>query len=331
MLIADRIRQLWERLQAYPVWQVLLELLVIWVAVYFIVKLIQGTRAAGVLKTVVFFIVVSTLLIRILGQREGLTRLEVIYDNFIGGVVFALIVVFQPELRRGLTRLGETNLFRRKLKPQTITVDAVVEAARFLSKARFGGLIVIERQVPLRNIVEGGTPLDAAVTPRLLQTIFFPGSALHDLAVIIKDDRIRSAGVQLPLAEAGEVSDESLGSRHRAALGVTQESDAVAVVISEETGIISLAERGHLTRGLSDDELRGLLILKLNKGLVSRLSGAESSGDSSGGSPNDSEGADTSASDNGGLGSAMNDSIAGQRFTIDDRREHSPSREESRT
>ena len=271
MLIGERLRQLYERLQAYPVWQVLLELLVIWVAVYFVVKLIQGTRAAGVLKTVVFFIVTSTLLIRILGQRDALSRLEVLYDNLIGVIVFALIVIFQPELRRGLTRLGETSIFRRAPKPETITVEAVTEAARFLSRAKFGGLIVLERTVPLKNIVEGGTPMDAIASARLLQTLFFPGSALHDLAVIIKGDRIRAAGVQLPLAEADDIGDPNLGSRHRAALGVTQESDAVAIVVSEETGTISIAERGELTRGLTEDELRGLLILKLNRGLVSRI------------------------------------------------------------
>jgi diadenylate cyclase len=310
VLLSDRVRQLWERLAAYPLWQVFLELLVIWVAVYFIVRLIHGTRAAGVLKTVVFFIVTATLLIRILGQREALSRLEVLYDNFIGYLVFGLIVVFQPELRRGLTRMGETSLFRRVPKPETVTVEAVVEAARFLSRARFGGLIVLERTVPLKNIVEGGTPMDAVVSARLLQTIFFPGSALHDLAVLVKGDRIRSAGVQLPLAEAEDVGDANLGSRHRAALGVTQESDAVAVVVSEETGTISIAERGQLTRGLTEDELRGLLILKLNKGLVSRI---------------------TRAAEDAPEGAEAGDAGADSAGESHDNGEHSRSREEART
>lgn len=273
----DRLRQLIERVQTYPVWQVFLEMLVIWVVVFFVVRLIQGTRAAGILKTLLFFIVTATLLIRILGQRDGLQRLSFIYDNFLGVAAFALIVIFQPELRRGLTRIGETPLFRRSPKPVTVVVDAVVEAAMFLSKAKFGGLIVLERSVPLKGIVEGGTVLNSEVTARLLQTIFFPGSALHDLAVIISGTTIRSAGVQLPLASAGDVTDENLGSRHRAAMGVTQESDAVAVVVSEETGTISLAERGTLTRGLNEAELRGLLILKLNKGLVRKIAAGETS------------------------------------------------------
>ena len=318
--MSERFNQLVERLQAYAPWQIALEMLVIWVAVYFIVRLIQGTRAAGVIKSVVFFLVTATLLLRILGQRESLARLEVIYDNLIGVVVFALIVIFQPELRRGLTRLGENSLFRRAPKPETVTVEAVTEACKFLSRAKFGALIVLERSVPLKNIVEGGTDMDAMVSARLLQTIFFPGSALHDLAVIVKGDRVRSAGVQLPLAEAVEVGDANLGSRHRAAIGVTQESDAVAVVVSEETGTISIAERGQLTRGLTEDELRGLLILKLNKGLVSRITRAGEAMDEGQSTDEGEASASDRATDGDSTGRAESD-----------QREHGRTREEERT
>jgi len=267
----DRILQLGQRISGYAWWQVLLELTVIWLLVFLVVKLVQGTRAAGALKGAFLLIVVATLVIKILGQQEAFGRLSFVFSAIVGVAAVGLIVVFQPELRRGLMRLGENPLLGRKIEVATETVDAVSEAAAFLSKARFGGLIVIERSSPLKGLAEGGTLVDAWVSARLLQTIFFPGSALHDLAVIVKDDRIKAAGVQLPLADSDEVSDLDLGSRHRAAIGISNESDALVVVVSEETGTISLCERGVLTRGLNTDELRGLLLLKLNKGLVTAV------------------------------------------------------------
>lgn len=270
----ERLNQLLDRVRGYPPWQVVLELGVIWLVVLVVVKFVQGTRAAGAIKGIFFVLVIATLLTRIFGAREAFQRLTFLYDSLLTILVIALVVIFQPELRRGLTRIGETPLFRRSPRPETTVVDAVVEACAYLSKARFGALIVIERSVPLRGLIEGGTTLDAAVTAPLLKTIFFPGSALHDLAVIVKGDHIRAAGVQLPLAEVGDLPDPQLGSRHRAAVGVSQESDAVVVVVSEETGVISLAERGKLTRGLNEAELRGLLILKLNRGLVTQLAGS---------------------------------------------------------
>lgn len=267
----DRFVQLGERLGVYPWWQVAIELVVIWFLVLIVVRFVQGTRAAGILKNLLFLIVISTLLLRILGQREAFQRLTFLYDNFLGIVAVALIVIFQPELRRGLTRIGETSLFRRTIRPKTQAVDAIVEACVYLAKARFGGLLVVERQVPLKGLAEGGTTLDAEISSRLLQTIFFPGSALHDLAVVIRGNVVKAAGVQLPLAEEADMPDQSLGSRHRAAVGISQESDALAIVVSEETGSISLAEHGKLTRQLSEAELRGLLVLKLNPGLVTQL------------------------------------------------------------
>ncbi|MCW5764948.1 MAG: diadenylate cyclase CdaA [Phycisphaeraceae bacterium] len=285
MEFLPRITQLIDRMAAYPVWQVLIELTVIWVVVLVIFRFVEGTRAAGGLKGLLIVLVVGTLLIRILGQRENFQRLSFLYDNLLGIVAIALVVIFQPELRRGLTRIGEGSLFRRAVRPETEVVDALVDAAGYLSKAKFGALIVVERQTPLKDLAEGGTPMDARVTSRLLQTIFFPGSALHDLAVVIKHDLIKVAGAQLPLADAEDMPDATLGSRHRAAVGVTKESDAIVVVVSEETGTISLAERGRLTRGLNSEELRGLLVLKLNPGLVRKLVGGEAAREPEAGTP----------------------------------------------
>lgn len=236
---------------------------VIGVVVYMVVRFIQGTRAAGALKGLIVLIVVGTLTVRVLGQREEFQRLQFLYDNFLTIAAVGLVVIFQPELRRGLTRLGETPLFRRTPKGLAVTVEEIAEAAAFLSRARFGAIIVIEREAQLKSFTEGGTVLNAAVSARLLQTIFFPGTALHDLAVVIRGSQILAAGVQLPLAEPAQMPDPTLGSRHRAAVGITSECDALALVVSEETGTISLAEHGRLTRNLSRAELEDLLLSNL--------------------------------------------------------------------
>lgn len=267
----ERLTHLVDRVRHYDWWQVSIELLVIWLIVFLVVKLVEGTRAAAALKSVFFLVVVLSLLIRILGVQDTLVRLNFLYSSIVAVAAIGLIVIFQPELRRGLTRLGETPLLGRKIAPATETVDAVSRAAAMLSKARFGALMVIERNTPLRESVEGGTTLDAEVSAMLLQTIFFPGTALHDLAVVISKDRVVAAGVQLPLADASETPDPLLGARHRAAIGMSLETDALVVVVSEETGVISLAERGQLTRNLNEAELQGLLLLKLNKGLVTAV------------------------------------------------------------
>lgn len=264
------LAELGARILTYPWWQIAIELLVIWIAVYIVVKLVEGTRAAAALKSVFFLIIVMSLVIRILNVQDAFGRLNFLYSTIVAVAAIALIVIFQPELRRGLTRLGERPLFGRTIQPATLTVDAVSNAASALSKAKFGAIIVIERGTPLKDLIEGGTTLNADVSSRLLQTIFYPGTALHDLAVIIKDDRIKAAGVQLPLAEAEDMP-EHLGSRHRAAMGISQESDALVVAVSEETGTISLCERGNMARGLNEGELAGLLLLKLNKGMVTAV------------------------------------------------------------
>lgn len=270
----DRLDQLAQRLTTYPWWQVAIEFAVIWVVVFIVVRFVISARVARPVKVMFFLLVVASMLVRVLGHGESFTRLAFLYDAMLPLVAIGLVVVFQPEIRRAISRIGDTPLFRRKPQPVTITVDAVVEAAVYLSRAKFGALMVIERSTPLKNLLEGGTVLNADMSSRLLQTLFFPGTALHDLAVVIRGERILAAGVQLPLAEPSEMSDGQLGSRHRAGVGVTQETDALVVIVSEETGIISLAERGELTRSLNADELRGLLLLKLNRGLVTALTNA---------------------------------------------------------
>jgi diadenylate cyclase len=260
----ERFSQLFQRIQNYPVWQIALEVVIIWMVVWGVVRFVQGTRAAGALKGILLLIVLATLIVRIVGQREAFHRLTFLYQTFLPLAAFSLVVIFQPELRRGIIRLGEAQLFRRAGVGVGSVVDAVTEACQYLAKAKFGALMVIERESSLRGLVEGGTAIDGKVSARLLQTIFFPGSALHDLAVIISGSDIRAAGVQLPLADPEDMPDPALGSRHRAAVGLSKESDALIVVVSEERGTISVAERGKLTSGLNATQLHDILLARLH-------------------------------------------------------------------
>ena len=244
-------------LKTYTWWQVVLELLIIAVPLYFSVRYLQGTRAARMMKGAAVLLVTPYLLLRLIG-REELARIEFLYGKFLLFTALALLVVFAPELRRALMRLGETRFFRAYSNAMADQINALVESAVFLSKRKIGALIAIERDTSLSHIADNGTRVDAVLTSDLLNTIFFPNSPLHDLGVIVGGNRILYAGVQFPLAESGELERE-LGSRHRAAVGLSADSDAVLLIISEETGDISIAEKGQLIRKLSPEALRGLL------------------------------------------------------------------------
>ncbi len=258
------INDLLNRLGAYPWWEVLAELVVIWLVVFVVFRFVQGTRAAGALKGILVVIVLVSLGARII-SGESFARLAFLYDRFLGVAAIALIVIFQPELRRAVIRLGETPFFRQTPKDIEYVVDQTAEACAYLSKAKFGAIIVVERQVGLEGLTEGGTPLRAELTAGLLQTIFYPGTALHDLAVIVRGRVVHAAGVQLPLADPQEMPDPSLGSRHRAAVGITKECDALVIVVSEETGLLRLAERGKLSPGFTPGVFRAQLRARLER------------------------------------------------------------------
>lgn len=266
----DRLNQLRigleQTLLGHPV-QVFIELAIIWIVVYAIFRFLRGTRGARVIKGVAVLIIIATLLIQVLGRQNAFERLNFLYSNFVAIASLMLVIVFQPELRRALVRLGETRFFRQSGLRKARIVEELLDAIQYLSRNKIGALIAVERQVGLQGIVELGTRLDAEVSKELLNTLFWPGSALHDMGVVIRGDRITAAGVQFPLAE-GENIPQELGSRHRAAIGLSQESDALVIIVSEETGTISIAERGELTRGLSIDELRPILTRGLGKILV---------------------------------------------------------------
>ncbi len=254
----DRISQLLNRLAVYNPLEVLVELAMIWVVVYMVFRFLRGTRAARMFKGLGVLLIVTSLLILVLSREEAFARIEFLYKGFLGFAVIALVVIFQPELRRALVRLGEARLFRGVAEDYIPVIDEVVGAVTDLSRRKVGAIMAIERDVPLGGLVEVGTRVNAEVTAELIQTIFWPGSALHDMGVVIRNGLIASAGVQFPLAEAHGISQE-LGSRHRAAIGLSMECDALVVVVSEETGAISLAERGQLIRKLSPEALRSLL------------------------------------------------------------------------
>jgi diadenylate cyclase len=243
---------------SYKWWVVAIELLLIGLVVYWVLRFLRGTRGARMLKGIASVLIVLFLIISLFADAFRLSHIRFLYGQFLGFASIAVIVVFQPELRRALMRLGETRLFRGFSQAVNEEIEALVESATFCSRRKIGALIAIERETGLGGIAESGTRLNAELSAELLNTIFWPNSPLHDLGVIVSGGRVMYAGVQFPLAESGDLEKE-LGSRHRAAVGMSQESDAVVLVVSEETGDVSIAERGQLIRKLTPEGLRGLL------------------------------------------------------------------------
>jgi diadenylate cyclase len=236
-------------------WWDLADILVVSFLIYEILKLIRGTRAVqmglGACVLVGLFY----------GSQWGhLETVNWLVRNMIGYLVFAMIVLFQSDIRRALAHFGRAPFFRYLAKAESAedAIEELVVASSLLSAQRIGAIIAIERQIGLRNYIEGGIRLDAILTYDLLQSIFLPTSPLHDGAVIVQEDRVASAACFLPLTVNPKLSKD-LGSRHRAAIGLTEENDSVAIVISEETGSISVVVDGRIERGLDSDELRARL------------------------------------------------------------------------
>ena len=245
-------------------WVVVTELLLIGTIVYFTLRFLQGTRGARLMRGIGVVVVASFVVVRMLAERFQWERIEFLYQYFVVAVFLVTLVVFQPELRRGLMRIGERLWFSGfHRKPDTV-IEPLVQSVSALSKKRIGAIIAIERVVGLAAIIETGVTVDARLSAELMNTIFWPGSALHDMGVIVRQDRIIAARCQFPLAESID-SERSLGSRHRAALGLSEESDAIVVVVSEESGAISVAHDGELHRTLAPEALRSVLYRLLVK------------------------------------------------------------------
>jgi diadenylate cyclase len=239
----------------------LVDILVVAFIIFNVLMLIRGTRAVQLVAglAVLFGVyVVSRLL--------GLYTLEWLL-SYVGIVVpIALLVLFQPEMRRMLEQIGRGGVSLVGLSPHGLDREAsirlvndVARAARVLGSRKIGALVVIERQIGLEDVIETGIRIDAIVTTQLLINVFFPNTPLHDGALIIRGNRVAAAGCLLPLTERPGLS-RALGTRHRAAIGITEETDAVAVVVSEETGTISLAREGRVKRGLTEEELKVALL-----------------------------------------------------------------------
>lgn len=242
-------------------WREAIELLLIGLVIYAALRFLEGTRGARLMRAV-FVILTSLLVVAIVAQVLALDRILFIYPYFVAAIFLVTLVVFQPELRRALMLIGERIGRRSNIAQSEKIINAIVDTAANLSRRKIGALIAIERNVPMGALMESGVQLDAEVSKELLETIFWPMTALHDLGVIISGGRIAAAGCEFPLAETTS-AERALGSRHRAALGVSLETDALVVVVSEETGRISIAERGRLMAELSTDDLRRALEMGL--------------------------------------------------------------------
>lgn len=258
MIDALNLHNFLTAIRTYGWWRVITEWIIIGSVIFWILRFLRGTRGARMLRGIAVLLIALYLVVSLIADKLGFDRIAFLYERFLYVAALAVVVVFQPELRRALMRIGETRLFRSFSVQMIDEIDAIVTGTSRLSRRKFGALIAIERDVGLGGIADTGTRLDAELSSELLETIFWPNSPLHDLGVIIQQGRIAYASVQFPLAEA-EDFEKDLGSRHRAAVGLSQESDAVVVVVSEETGDISIAESGKLFRKLTADGLRGLL------------------------------------------------------------------------
>ncbi len=235
--------------------------------VYKVIALVRETRAMQLVKGILFILVGAKL-----SQLFGLSTLAFLFEGMLQLLGFGLLVLFQPELRRALEKIGSSgfqdlfiNRTNEDLIRNTTAIEAIVRTCQRLSGEYVGALIVIERDTKLGEIVNTGTQMDSLVSSELLENLFTPKSPLHDGAVVIRDARIKAAACYLPLTENSGLSRE-LGTRHRAALGISEVSDAIALVVSEESGKISYAHNGGLTRNLTPDMLRKAL----NRFLIDR-------------------------------------------------------------
>jgi diadenylate cyclase len=224
----------------------LVEIAILAVTIYLLLRFLGKTRGSGLVRGLGLVVVVLFLLAQVVIASFDLTELSKVLDYLLTTVLLALVVIFQPELRRGLMVLGRYRMVRYFVREQHPMADKLADAAAALSREKIGALIAIQRADSLDPYIETGERVDGELSPALLRTVFTPHSPLHDGAVILSSGRLTAAACQLPLGQPPETSTTHLGMRHRAALGLSDESDAVLLVVSEETGRISVAVAGHL-------------------------------------------------------------------------------------
>lgn len=233
-------------------WRPVLEILFIWVLVYYMIRFFEGTRALQVLMGLIFLAIIFNI-----AKALELNSINWVLTKLFAVGVVAFLIIFQPELRRALARIGQNTLMGGILKKGG-TIDELIQACEHLSRNRIGALIAIEREVGLKNYIESGILLDAKISAEIFIALFSQNTPTHDGGMIVQGDRVAACGSLFPLSQNTAIA-RSLGTRHRAAMGLTEESDAVCVIVSEETGTISVAVYGKLTRAQDHEELRKIL------------------------------------------------------------------------
>src|SRR5437870_1180813 len=234
-------------------WRAAVEVLILAVIIYYAFRFVRGTRGAPVVTGFLVVLLAMVLVTFFLQLKVLQWLLGAISAYF----ALAVLVIFQPELRRMLAELGNLPLFATAHE-QRENIEVIIKTVERLSDVRIGALIAIEQSIQLQEAVESGVAVDCEATPEMLETIFFPNNAIHDGGVIIRGDRISQAACIFPLTQRQDLN-KSLGTRHRAAIGLSEETDAVVVAVSEETGAISYAYKGQLVRGVTSEELRAFL------------------------------------------------------------------------
>ncbi|MGA8654645.1 MAG: diadenylate cyclase CdaA [Chthoniobacterales bacterium] len=250
-------------------WNAAIEIVLLAAAIYYGYLYFRGTRGAKVLTGLAVLFIFLTLVSQIL----NLTVISWLLRSLTAFLAIALVVIFQPELRRALAELGSTHFFSSSSQKKE-TIDLLTEAVFELASRQTGALIAIEKDTAIRSFAESGVNLDCEVSQELLLTIFFPKTPLHDGGVIIRNDRITAAACIFPVSQREDL-DRTLGLRHRAGLGITEESDAVAIVVSEETGHISICHRGKIERGFKPGQFE----TRLSKLLLSDSDQSEKTAD----------------------------------------------------
>ncbi len=233
-------------------WRDVLDIVLVAFIFYRLILLVRGTRAVSVIYGLLLVVVLY-----FFSEELGLYTLNWLLAHFLGSLFLVVIILFQADIRKALSEVGAGRLWRRPAVAEDV-LDELVAAMSALAKSRIGALTVIEKNVPLGDVAERGVALDAKISKDLLMTIFYPNTSLHDGAIILSGGRVKAAGCILPLS-VGLKHKTELGTRHRAAIGITEESDAVAVVVSEERGAISVAVRGRLTTALDEVRLKRVL------------------------------------------------------------------------
>lgn len=232
----------------------IVEIFILYILLYYFIRFCEGTRGAGILKGLLLLSVTFLVAFFIIGSILDLSRLETLLTYVLPTSLIALVIILQPELRRGLSRLSQAPIFGEFLQDEHEIVAEVIKAVFRLSKNRVGGLIAIEREDSLQSFVERGISIDGEVQSELITTIFYPGTDLHDGAIVIQKGRIAAAGSLFPLSESPQLGSWA-GTRHRAGVGLTEECDAITVVVSEERGEVSLCVGGRIHRNLGREEL----------------------------------------------------------------------------